>query len=435
MAPTAPLAQVGPEALVAPEAGVGPDAPAAPAQPTQTTLSATGTLVNGDGMCGANWQIQRCGGGPNVPVRSDMAIDGFRSALVRVQGLPQQCAPSGKDVIWLSSIEAVSDCAPPTPTPPPSPTPQPGPNLALGQPVVATSGDPTTPPEWAVDGDPATAWRVPGLAAWIWVDLGQERTFNRMRLTWGQPHAVRYGIFVQEYRAWEFKYEVDGSDGGVDELVIPRLYGRYVLLYMVESGSAGGGFSLQEWEIFGQETATLAYGQRVDVSDEQDCCPGYLANDARYDTGWASRVRAREEPGQPTPEPEDRNPWLRLRLPTGSRVVELRIFWDNLAFPWNYRIVLYDGATFPRVLQAKSLRGGQHLISYPFPVTTDAILLYTDILPPVNFVALTELEAYGPAELFLFNSLPGLGRKAPERDPGVTWRWLPRQPGLRPPTD
>lgn len=402
---------------------------AAPAQATQTTLTTTGTLLDGDGVCGANWKLQRCGDGVMVPVRSDMNIQSFRGSLVRVQGLPSSCAPNGKTVTWLSSIEPVTDCAPPTPTPSPSPTPRPGPNLALSRPVTASAGDPGSPPELAVDGDQATVWRAIDESAWIWVDLGQDRTFNRMKVSWGDPHAVRYGIFVLELDAngvpeWVFKYEVDLSDGGQDEFIMPRLYGRYVLLYAVQSSDAAGGFVLNEWEIYGQETANLAFGQRVDVSDAQECCPGYLAIDSRYDTGWQSEVRPALQPGVPTPLPPARNPWLRLFLPPGSSVVELRAFWDSVAYPWQYRIVFYEGNS-TRALTVRSQRGGQHLISWPLPVKADAVLVYTDILPTtLRYVALAELEVFGPAAVSGPNGLPAL-RLNPPQSHGVTWQWLP----------
>jgi hypothetical protein len=405
----------------------------APAQATQAIVTTTGTLLDGDGVCGANWKIRRCGDGVLVPVRSDMNIQAHRGTFVQVDGISINCSQTGKTYLWLSGIGSVTDCAPPTPTPSPMPTPRPGPNLALNHPVTASAGDPGSPPELAVDGDPATAWHAFDTSAWIWVDLGQDRTFNRMKLMWGEPHAVRYGIFVLEPNAagkpeWMFKYEVDQSDGGQDGFNVPRLYGRYVLLYAVESSDTAGGFVLNEWEIFGQETANLAFGQRVDVLDAQACCPGYLAIDSRYETGWQSEVRPALQPGVPTPLPPARNPWLRLFLPPGSSVVELRTFWDHMAYPWYYRIVFYEGNS-TRTLQVRSQRGGQHLISWPLPVKADAVLVYTDVLPAtVHYVALSEMEVFGPAEMIGPNPTPtptfGL-RLAPPQSQGVSWQWLP----------
>ncbi len=268
------------------------EAAAGPAQPTPSPETVTGISAGRRLRLHANWRVQRCGDSALVPVRSDMDIGAFRGTLVRIQGLPTACPSTGRDVLWLTSVEPVADCSPPTPTPAPSPTAQPGPNLALNRPVLASADDPAGPPGWAVDGNPATTWLAGGDVAWIYVDLGQDRTFNRMHLRWGTPHAVRYGIFVLEYDNWEFKYEVDGGDGGDDDFVIPRLYGRWVLLYAVASSSPTGGYALEEWEIYGQETANLAIGQPVAVSDYQTCCPGYLANDANYETGWASEITA-----------------------------------------------------------------------------------------------------------------------------------------------
>jgi hypothetical protein len=393
-------------------------ATAAPAQatprPTDSPVTVTGLLVDGDGVCGASWRVQRCGDNALVPVRSDMDISPFRGSLVRVQGLPADCAVNGRSYLWLSSVEPVADCAPPTPTPVASPTPALGSDLALNRPVIASADDPAAPARHAVDGDPGTAWVDPGHAAWIYVDLGQERTFSRMRLGWGLPHALRYGIFVLEYGEWAFKYEVDGSDGGVDEFVIPRLYGRYVLLYAVESASPAGGYSLNSWEIYGQETPNLAFGQSVSVSDALDGYPGHLANDGQYDTGWASLARPPRGPGEGMP-------WLLLRLAPGTPVVELRATWDYVAFPWVYRVVFYDGEA-RRALQLRSIRGGQHLVSWPLPVRADAILLYTDLLPSVGQVALAELEVYGPNTVGAAGR--PYGRLTPSRQEGVTWRWL-----------
>lgn len=401
-------------------AGQAFTAAAAPAQPTPSPETVTGTLLTGDGVCNANWRVERCGDRALVPVRSDMEISAFRGSLVRIQGLPTSCPQTGRDVLWLTSIEPVADCSPPTPTPAPSPTPQPGPNLALNRPVLASTDDPAGPPPLAVDGNPGTAWQANGDVAWIYVDLGQERTFNRMRLQWGTPHAVRYGFFVLEYGEWAFKYEVDGSDGGSDEFTIPRLFGRWVLLYAVVSSSPAGGYALQEWEIYGQETANLAFGQSVIVSDAQACCPGTLAIDANFETGWASEIRPPLAPGGPTPVPGSRNPWLQLRLPAGSPVVELRMFWDNVAFPWRYRVVFYDAGS-TRTLEVRSQRGGLHILSWPLPVRADAILLYVETLPAVGYVALAEMEVYGPADALSAPTRRQLGAPV---EHGVTWRWL-----------
>jgi hypothetical protein len=199
----------------------------------------------------------------------------------------------------------------------------------------------------------------------------------------------------------------------------------------VESSDAGGGFQLNEWEIYGQETANLAFGQRVDVSDAQDCCPGYLANDSRYETFWASQPRPTTAPGEPTPVPPANNPWIRLRLPAGTPIEEMRIWWDRDAYPFVYDVYLYNDQN-PKALRFKSYaEGGRDIISWTTPLRADAVLLYTINLPPERFLKLFELEVFGPEAPL---GMPLL--RLPKATTGGTWQWISPKPPVRmPPPD
>ncbi len=79
------------------------------------------------------------------------------------------------------------------------------------------------------------------------------------------------------------------SDGGVDEFVIPRLYGRYVILSRLNESSAPARICPERVGIFGRRRPFWRSANGWTSRTTKPVCPGYLANDARYDTGWASR--------------------------------------------------------------------------------------------------------------------------------------------------
>ncbi len=83
----------------------------------------------------------------------------------------------------------------------------------------------------AVDGDPATAWRVRGRQR-LSLDLGAPTEFGGLRLDWAdgaQPAA--YAVLASDDgRVWRTLREVAGSDGGRDWIALPESEARHLAI-------------------------------------------------------------------------------------------------------------------------------------------------------------------------------------------------------------
>jgi len=396
--------------------------PSATPGPTQAPGYAVGILRNMRAGCApANLMVQDCAG-TLQPVRSDYDLRAYYDRNVRIDGFRTGCGLGGETYLWLSTIQPwASGCASPTPLPKPTQSPQS--NLALRAPVTASMNLPGSEKEHAVDGDPNSVWYSSGSPAWIYVDLGQDRTFNEVTLKWGTPFAKRFGIYVWEGGQWNGVYYTPSDRGGGDETIsLPRIYARVVLLYLTESSDPLGGFALREMEIRGRETPNVAIGGEVHVSTEQSCCPGWMAIDQDYRTGWASRSNR--------DDPPDRKPWIRLILPGPQDIAEIRMYWSQNFFPWEYWIVFYNG-TRSIPAYARVTGGGLIKVSPPSPIRATALLIYSEVVSSVDgvaFVALSELELYEPA--FVQGGRGGAARNSEN----VRVQWMPprRSIGLDP---
>ncbi|MCI4567162.1 discoidin domain-containing protein [Lysobacter sp. CFH 32150] len=99
----------------------------------------------------------------------------------------------------------------------------------------------------AVDGDRATAWRVPKRAGQtLTLDLGREREFGGLNLRWRDgEHASVYRIaWSDDGRTWREARKVTLGNGGVDPIALPESEARYLRL-ILEDGP-GTNFGLAE---------------------------------------------------------------------------------------------------------------------------------------------------------------------------------------------
>ena len=138
------------------------------------------------------------------------------------------------------------------PTATPTPTPEPSGNLALNQPVQASSeADAVVAKEYAVDGDTGTRWGSDySDPQWIYVDLGATYAINRVVLNWETAYGKAYQIQVSDDAStWSDIYSTNNGDGGVDDLSVSGS-GRYVRMYGTQRGTQWG-YSLWEFEVYG----------------------------------------------------------------------------------------------------------------------------------------------------------------------------------------
>ncbi len=127
-------------------------------------------------------------------------------------------------------------------------------NLALGQPVFASSQESgSLGPAKAVDGNGSTRWAsAAGVdPQWLYVDLGAVYAVDRVVLDWERAYGKAYQIQVSDTaNAWVTVYSESNSDGGIDDIGFSPVNARYVRMLGTVRGTKWG-YSLWEMEVHG----------------------------------------------------------------------------------------------------------------------------------------------------------------------------------------
>ena len=127
-------------------------------------------------------------------------------------------------------------------------------NLALNCPVTASSVENMA--SNAIDGNSGTVWTSAGTQnEWIYADLGSVFNLTGAQLSWGTPFGQSYNIQVSPDAVnWTNVFETPDGFGGTDRITF-NASGRYVRMLGVKSSSTG--YSLAEFQVFGNTTALL----------------------------------------------------------------------------------------------------------------------------------------------------------------------------------
>ncbi len=125
-------------------------------------------------------------------------------------------------------------------------------SLGAHRPAVASSTEDagTLGAQNAFDGRATTRWAsAVGPTAWIYVDLGQVRTFHHVELTWETAYAESYAVQVSnDAKNWTSVYQTAGGHGGFEAIDVTGT-GRYVRVLCTKRGTPWG-YSLWEVGIF-----------------------------------------------------------------------------------------------------------------------------------------------------------------------------------------
>jgi alpha-L-fucosidase 2 len=123
-------------------------------------------------------------------------------------------------------------------------------NLALHQPVIASSVADNSPAAQAVDGDPTTRWSSGHAdSEWLSVDLGSVQSLTGARLLWESAYGKAYKIQVStDGTSWIDAYATTNGGGGVESVSFTAS-GRYVRMQGVQRATAYG-YSLWELEVY-----------------------------------------------------------------------------------------------------------------------------------------------------------------------------------------
>ncbi len=130
-------------------------------------------------------------------------------------------------------------------------------NLALGKSVVVSSIEGAFTGENAVDGNMGTRWATDySDSQWIYVDLGQDYSINKVVIEWETAMASDYDIQVSEDTSnWTTIRSVTGNSSALNEETDLDAIGRYVRI----NGTARAtnwGYSIWELQIYGEEATS-----------------------------------------------------------------------------------------------------------------------------------------------------------------------------------
>nr|WP_145164402.1 discoidin domain-containing protein [Paenibacillus terrae] len=138
--------------------------------------------------------------------------------------------------------------------------PLPRTNLALNRPAVGSSNDGTidTAP-YATDGNMSTRFGTkrgvdPG---WIYVDLGERKPIDEVRLYWEAAYGRSYKIQVTDDPTaeanWRDVYSTTEGKGGLETIKFEETNARYVRMYGTTRATQYG-YSIWEFEVYGPDS-------------------------------------------------------------------------------------------------------------------------------------------------------------------------------------
>jgi hypothetical protein len=127
--------------------------------------------------------------------------------------------------------------------------------LAFGRKVWASSAatidGESYPPEFAVDGNPATYWSSEFAdPAWLRVDLGESVRIRRVTIDWETAYAKAFAVQVSaDGRAWTDVFKTDSGAGGTSEIDFAPVAARYVRVYGTARGTEWG-YAIRELSVY-----------------------------------------------------------------------------------------------------------------------------------------------------------------------------------------
>lgn len=126
-------------------------------------------------------------------------------------------------------------------------------NLALNKNAYASvnNSDGEGVPSRAVDGNMSSRWGSSyNNDAWLYVDLGEPKEINKVKIAWEGAYGKKYLIQVSDdAQNWTTVYTQNSGKGGNETLEFDPVYAKYVKFQGVERGSMWG-YSFYEFEVY-----------------------------------------------------------------------------------------------------------------------------------------------------------------------------------------
>ncbi len=141
-----------------------------------------------------------------------------------------------------------------------------GNNLALNKPAAASSVQEPNTVDQAFDGVGSnTRWssgepfNVTPYHEWLYVDLEKNYDIEKVVLRWEAAYGTEYKVQLSiDASSWKDVFHETSGDGSFDEITIsPVQQARYVRMYGLQKTLEWGGYSLYEFEVYGEDNGPI----------------------------------------------------------------------------------------------------------------------------------------------------------------------------------
>lgn len=272
-------------------------------------------------------------------------------------------------------------------------------NLALDQPVVASSYLAEHPAFYAADGDLDTAWESYSYnREWLYVHFTEPQPVNTVVVNWGPAFAYRYRISIltgsYDYQYWQPVHDETSGDGGVDVVSFAETYAYAVAISMFDHVPGYSNFSIREFEVYylgtgPQQENNFAAGVPAYATSYLSGYEPSFVTDVDTTTSW-----------RPDPLVDPYQASVYVDLGETYDVSQVDLYWGDL-YPYQYRVYVwafvwsgYYGywAWWP-VYEAES-SGGHNTAAFSGPISTRYVRV-TAYKEAGQTVDLQEFEVYG----------------------------------------
>lgn len=216
---------------------------------------------------------------------------------------------------------------------------------------------------------------------WIYVDLQNQYTINKVRLNWEKAYGKSYKIQVSDDAVtWTDVYTTSMGDGGIDDISFGKVSARFVRMLGVQQGT-GDGYSLAEFNVYEALAPNLAEGKPVTASSAKaaDVSPGN-AVDGSLTTRWGSNYA----------DPQ----WIYVDLGSSQPIAKVMLHWES-AYGKEYEIQVSDNtADWTTVYSTATGDGEIDDISFE-PVNARYVRMYGTKRATTYGYSLWEFKVYG----------------------------------------
>lgn len=227
-------------------------------------------------------------------------------------------------------------------------------NLALNKTATAFSqSNADQAPARAFDGDPVSRWAAgDDPANWVQVDLGGIYALTEVDLLWEAAYAKKYRLQVSmDGQRWTDAFTQNAGSGGAEKIPL-NTQARYVRMQGVEKAGQWG-YSLYEFEVYGQEAPNIALGKTALASSASNASQTAAA---AFDGDGSSRWSASEAADN----------WLQVDLGETYHVHRVAIDWED-SYAKGYKIqTSADGQAWTDAFTETNSDGGSDIIDVAF---------------------------------------------------------------------